>query len=1170
MSKPTTRIGKVLLLSVVVLAMMIPAGQVQAEPKNVIFFIGDGMGPEQVKAGNYYLGGPLSFELFPYNGVLTTYSADATTTDSAAAGTALATGVKVNNGVISMAYPGDHSELETLLEYSQTLYKSTGLVTTTYMAHATPAAFGAHEPARGNYTQIANDYLTQTKPNVLFGGNSYMSGASGAGYTVVSTYSEMSALATESYDPDLPTFFFSGQFGSGYMPYEFDGDYSVLPHLSEMTATALAILDNDADGFFLMVEGGRIDHAGHLSNSDPDKTAYMVWEVIEFANAVQVAIDWAAGRNDTLILITADHETGGLTVTGDNGAGYYPSVSWGSTGHTAANVPVYAWGENAELVGGVMDNTDMFGVVTATLSPEASNPSPADDAAGVDIDADLGWTAGAGAVSHDVYFGTDFDAVNNALNPNILPGQGNQSETTYEPGTLVPNTTYYWAIDERDSGDGVTLGAVWSFTTAPLPGQADIPSPADDATDVGVDSDLSWTAGIGAIMHQIYFAGDTVVEQPLGNETYDPGQLLPDTMYSWRIDEVGPGGVTEGIVWSFTTVVAAPGQASSPSPDDGAESVAIDTDLSWTAGAGATSHDVYFGMTSPGTFQGNQIEPTFDTLTMANNTTYYWRVDEKNAGGTTTGTVWSFTTAVAAPGQASSPSPADTATDVSITTDLSWTAGSDAISHDVYFCTDYHDVMGTSEFQGNQTGTTYEPGLLNPGTPYYWRIDEKNASGTTTGEVWSFTTTTAETAYDAYVSQEPLVTFGTVVGTIQGTIEAGDDLVQEITEVPNGRAGMASLEAEYLLHTTASPVEVTGLTLYMDATWTALDGTADPLLTNIMVWNGTSGWEDITGDIGNGSFVAPDPQQYIDGDGNIRLLFTDTTAVKKEKKDTLTVDLLYAHISAGPVDNAPLVTITEPVNVTFDSGSSIAFAGAAIDTEDGDLTDSLTWESSINTNGPIGTGGSFTTMLSDGVHVITAWATDSGGKTGSASISITVGDPPPAPPTGLTATAGNGQVSLDWDDSLELDLAGYNVYRLTTEGDSYTQIATLPATSNYLDESAVNETTYYYVVTAVDSATPIPNESGFSNEVSATPTAQVSDLVTIIKAEYRTRRQVLTVQATSSQGGVRVLTVVGYGEMTYTEEGQYTFRQTGATDPGVEITVVSDLGGSATATVIYR
>ncbi|MHC4738900.1 MAG: right-handed parallel beta-helix repeat-containing protein, partial [Planctomycetota bacterium] len=186
-----------------------------------------------------------------------------------------------------------------------------------------------------------------------------------------------------------------------------------------------------------------------------------------------------------------------------------------------------------------------------------------------------------------------------------------------------------------------------------------------------------------------------------------------------------------------------PGQATSPSPADSATDVSVDADLSWTAGTGSTSSDVYFGTDSTpdaGEFQGNQTATTYEPGTMVNNTTYYWRIDEVNAEGTTTGNVWSFTTegAPQPPGQASNPSPADSATSVSTSADLSWTAGSGATSRDVYFGT---SSPGT--FQGNQTATTYDPGTMANDTTYYWRIDEINAVGTTSGSVWSFTTETA-------------------------------------------------------------------------------------------------------------------------------------------------------------------------------------------------------------------------------------------------------------------------------------------------------------------------------------------------------------------------------------------------------------------------------------------
>ena len=335
-------------------------------PHNVILLIGDGMGPEQVEAGRYSNNGPLSFETFPYQGELTTYSANNAVTDSAAAATALATGQKVNDGVISMAVPGDGAELKTSLEAYQDLGKATGLITTTHMTHATPAAFGAHEPARGNYAQIASDYLNQTQPNILFGGNSYMSGAAGAGYTVTQTRADMQTLGS-SLDNTVTDassqVYVSGQFGSGHMPYEFDG-LGNLPHLSEMTATALSVLDNDPDGLFLMVEAGRIDHIGHATNINRDD--YIGPEVVEFSKAVQTVVDWvddATNGSDwtnTLVIVTADHETGGLDFDFATGT----LIDWASTGHTAANVPIYARGLNAKSVGGTMDNTDVFSLTT--------------------------------------------------------------------------------------------------------------------------------------------------------------------------------------------------------------------------------------------------------------------------------------------------------------------------------------------------------------------------------------------------------------------------------------------------------------------------------------------------------------------------------------------------------------------------------------------------------------------------------------------------------------------------------------------------------------------------------------------------------------------------------------------------------------------------------------
>ena len=203
----------------------------------------------------------------------------------------------------------------------------------------------------------------------------------------------------------------------------------------------------------------------------------------------------------------------------------------------------------------------------------------------------------------------------------------------------------------------------------------------------------------------------------------------------WQIDNV------ELDVFGGTPPPAGdpPGQATNPSPSDSSGGLALNTTISWSAGTLATSHDVYFGTdSSPDVTEseGNQAGTSFNPGPLSNDTTYYWRIDEVNDEGTTTGSTWSFTTdpAPVLPGSASNPSPANGATNVNINANLGWSAGSDTNSHEVYF-----DGVP----QGSQAGTSFDPGTLAYATAYNWRIDEVNAAGTTTGSTWSFTTEAA-------------------------------------------------------------------------------------------------------------------------------------------------------------------------------------------------------------------------------------------------------------------------------------------------------------------------------------------------------------------------------------------------------------------------------------------
>ena len=300
-----------------------------SECKNVIFMIGDGMGFNSIEKAKLELGrDDFAIDTFPLQGESKTKSADNIVTDSAAGGTALATGERTNNGYIGVySYDknAEYSHPMNLTELAISLDKAAGVITTDSTSGATPSSFSAHSSDRGNEEDITTQQMKNTDLTVMWGTSSSSFSSDIAyenGWTdVVTDKASMDAL-TEG----------SRSFGQFTAELWHENQTNGMPTLAEMTEKAIDLLDDDEDGFFLMVEGAHIDKNNHNNNGEGMKDAF-----VSFDNAIQVALDYAKANGDTLVIVTADHETGGITLKKGN-------YVYTSDGHTGANVPLRVYG----------------------------------------------------------------------------------------------------------------------------------------------------------------------------------------------------------------------------------------------------------------------------------------------------------------------------------------------------------------------------------------------------------------------------------------------------------------------------------------------------------------------------------------------------------------------------------------------------------------------------------------------------------------------------------------------------------------------------------------------------------------------------------------------------------------------------------------------------------
>ena len=321
---------------------------------NVIYMIGDGMALPQVYAAMMASDDKMTFSQFPYIGVVDTHSASNDITDSAAGGTALASDHKTKNGMVGMT--PDSIPVKTVLEVLAEQGKETGIVVTSYVTHATPATFYAKVPHRKQYEDIAVQMAENPYLNLIIGGGMKYFNQRGDSLNLVERMEN--ELGWKVYDTladiDETCKKYAVIANDDHMPPAAErGDF-----LPRAVKTAISTLDNAENGFFLMVEGSQIDFACHAQDS-----TWMMDEMLDFDYAVKVALDYAKEKGNTLVVVTADHETGGLTMPDPNGKYTNPVFNYSTRSHTCLPVMVYAYGPGAEQFTGWMQNRDLKGKI---------------------------------------------------------------------------------------------------------------------------------------------------------------------------------------------------------------------------------------------------------------------------------------------------------------------------------------------------------------------------------------------------------------------------------------------------------------------------------------------------------------------------------------------------------------------------------------------------------------------------------------------------------------------------------------------------------------------------------------------------------------------------------------------------------------------------------------
>lgn len=336
-----------------------------SQPKNVILMIGDGMGLAQAYSAYTVNKGELNIFTMPVTGLSKTYSADKYVTDSGAGATAIAIGKKARNETIGIDSLGQPHP--SLIKLAKKKGLSTGIIVTCDITHATPASFYANVEHRKQSEDIALALL-EGDVDIFIGGGldnflsnkrkdklSLIDSLETRGYKLVYTLDRLNSITkNNNYKENL----LAGLLYSGHPPLAKKRN----DMLSKSLEKTLELISDNEKGFFLMVEGSQIDFEAHYHRFDN-----MVEEVLDFDKSVGIALEFAKKDKNTLVIVIADHETGGLTINGGDFEKGEVKHKWSSFHHTGIMVPVYSFGIGAENFTGIMENTDVFEKITSLL-----------------------------------------------------------------------------------------------------------------------------------------------------------------------------------------------------------------------------------------------------------------------------------------------------------------------------------------------------------------------------------------------------------------------------------------------------------------------------------------------------------------------------------------------------------------------------------------------------------------------------------------------------------------------------------------------------------------------------------------------------------------------------------------------------------------------------------